>query len=77
MARKQNLETVMRRLQQIAGEAVECLREVAANHQAPPSSRVAAARVVLETIIKVVELEEIEERLTELEKAAGTGKKKR
>ncbi|MGD0231535.1 MAG: hypothetical protein ABSC19_14460 [Syntrophorhabdales bacterium] len=69
-ARRESLQAVMNRLQQIAGEAVETLREVAGNKQAPASSRVAAARVVLETVVKTVELQEIEQRLKELEKSA-------
>jgi DNA-binding MurR/RpiR family transcriptional regulator len=77
-ARKRSLETALNRLQQIAGEAIETLRAVAVDQQAPPSSRVAAARVVLETIIKTVELQEIEERLNELEKSASAiGRKRR
>ena len=75
--RKESLQAVMNRLQQIAAEAVECLREVAVNSAAPSSARVAAARAVLEAIIKTVELQEIEERLTELEKSAELLKNKR
>jgi hypothetical protein len=71
-AKKQTLDAVMGRLRQIAGEAVETLREVAVNQEAPPSSRIAAARAVLDMVIKVVEAEEVEDRLTAVEKAVLT-----
>lgn len=71
-AKKQTLDAVMGRLRQIAGEAVETLREVAVNQEAPASSRVAAARAVIDTMIKVVEAEELEGRLTAVEKAVLT-----
>lgn len=67
-AKRQTLEAVMGRLQQIAGEAVETLLKVAVNEEAPASSRVAAARAILDTALKSAELEEIGERLTKLEK---------
>jgi hypothetical protein len=67
-AKKQTLDAVMSHLQLIAGEAVETLREVAVNREAPASSRVAASRAILETAMKVVEAEEIERRLIELER---------
>ncbi len=66
-AKKQTLEAVMGRLQQIAGEAVETLREVAVNEEAPASSRVTAAKAIVETALKAAEIEELEERLTKLE----------
>ncbi len=69
-ARRQNFDDAMSRLQMIAGVAVETLREVATDKNAPASSRVTASRGILDTIIKVVEVEELGERISTLEKLA-------
>ena len=54
-------------LQQASGSAVAALQEIVSDKDAPASSRVSAAKVVLETAIKVGKLEEIESRLARLE----------
>ena len=54
-------------LQQATGEAVETLRTIITDKDAPASSRVSAAKVVLETAVKVGKIEEIETRLNALE----------
>lgn len=68
-ARKRALDVAISRLNQIATDAVNTLHEVITNREAPTSSRVAAARVILETAIKAVEMEEIEARLETLEES--------
>lgn len=61
------------KLQQVCGEAVETLREIMCNKENPPSSRVTAARTVLEMAIKAVELEDLAEKVEELEQLARRG----
>jgi len=65
-ARKRALDVAVSRLQQIAADAVETLREVATDSESPAGSRVAAARAILETSLKAGTLEEIEAKLDEL-----------
>jgi len=72
--KRQAFESSLARLQVITAEAVETLREVATDQKAPPSSRVSAARSILETAFKAVELGEMEERLSELEKFIQKGR---
>ena len=57
----------MGQLQQVAGEAVETLREVMASSDAPATARVGAAKVTLDNVFKVMELERLENRVLELE----------
>ncbi|WP_094604946.1 hypothetical protein SPSIL_017070 [Sporomusa silvacetica DSM 10669] len=66
-AKKQALSVAIAQLQQAAGEAVKTLRDVAAAADSPASSRVSAAKSILELAIKAAEIEEIEQRLSELE----------
>ena len=61
------MSQVIGRLQQISSEAVETLRTIMIDQDKPTSSRVQAARTILETSIKAVELEELGERLDSLE----------
>jgi len=49
-------------------EAVETLRSVMADADAPASSRVAAARAMLDLGLKSVEIEDLVERVDALEK---------
>lgn len=51
------------------GEAVETLRKIIGDPDAPSSARVAACRVLLESGLKVVEAEDIVKRLEALEDA--------
>ncbi len=55
------------RLQAIASEAAEALKDVYSDKGNPASARVSAARCVLELSIKAVELENLEARITALE----------
>lgn len=54
-------------IQQTAGGAARVLAEIAADKDAPPSARVAAASKILDLAIKAVELEDLDQRLTALE----------
>lgn len=64
------------RLQQSTGKAVDTLNEVMDDGDAPPASRVSAAKTILELGIKVREQDEFEKRLAELEKLNDSGKMK-
>jgi len=67
-AKKEALRQAVSQLQSAAGEAVQVLRDVARDDTVSPSARVAAARTILDGAIKITELQDLEERLTELEK---------
>jgi hypothetical protein len=67
-AKQQTLKQAVGQLQSAAGEAVQVLRDVAGDDTVSPSARVSAARTILDGAIKVTELQDLEERLTELEK---------
>ena len=54
-------------MQQATGEAVETLRQVMQDPEAPASAKVSAARTILETAVKAVELEDLEEWIAYLE----------
>jgi transcriptional regulator with XRE-family HTH domain len=76
-ARRQALGQATAQLQQASGAAVRALKEIIENKNAPSSSRVMAARTVLEMGIKAIELEDVEARLAAIEaamegKTAGT-----
>ena len=66
-ARRAVVQQAIVQVQQATGEAVETLRAIMQDVNAPASARVSAARTVLETAIKVVELEDVEQRLAALE----------
>jgi len=73
-ARKQVAEQAAARIQLAMGEAVETLRAVMNDSDAPASARVSAARAILETAFKAIEQEEIEQRLQALENQILIGK---
>jgi len=58
------------RLQQASGAAVTTLLKVMLDQSAPASSRVRAADSVLDHTAKAIEIEDIEVRVSELERAA-------
>lgn len=66
-ARRQLVEAAISQLQSDCTTAARVLVEVAEDQQAPASARVAAARTILETSIKAVELIDLEERIGRLE----------
>jgi hypothetical protein len=67
-ARRQALGQATSQLQQAAAAAVKALREIIEDVKAPSSSRVMAARTVLEMGLKAVELEDMEVRLAAIER---------
>jgi hypothetical protein len=66
-ARRQTVNHAIAQLQKACSEAVGTLRDVMKDKDSPPSSRVSAAKAVLETSIKAVELEDLISRVEELE----------
>lgn len=76
-ARRDTVSRAIARLQQASTEAVNTLREVMKDKTAKGSERVSAAKAVLEFSIKAVEIEDMAERLAQVEAilAAQPGKK--
>lgn len=72
-ARRAVVQHAMTQLQRATGEAVETLRRVMQNSESPASARVAAAKAVLETAVKGLELEDLEARIAALEYHHGEG----
>jgi uncharacterized protein YggE len=68
-ARRQAVQQAIARIQQATSTAVTTLEGVMTNPESPSSSRVSAARVVLEMALKAIELEDLEGRLVALELA--------
>ena len=68
LSRHEALGQALARMHAAASEAVSTLREVMTDTTAPASTRVSAARSVVELAIKAVELEDIEARVAELER---------
>jgi hypothetical protein len=68
-AKRRAVNQAVTRLQQATTVAVDTLEEVMQNPGAPPSSRVAAAKTVLEMAFKALELDDYAERLERLEEA--------
>jgi phage terminase small subunit len=66
-ARRQLVEVAMSQLQADCGAAARVLREVAEDASVLASSRVAAAKTILELSIKAVELSDLAERVARLE----------
>src|SRR5581483_8229194 len=67
-ARRRAMEHATARIQEAAGEAVECLREVQRSGESE-SARVSAARTILDTAFKAADLEDVQARLDALEQA--------
>jgi hypothetical protein len=68
-ARRQIVETAIAQLQSDCTVAVRVLREVAEDKEAPASSRVAAARTIIEQSVSAIELLDLQERVEMLEQA--------
>src|SRR5262245_47727551 len=68
-ARRAALDAATARLQWAGAEAVETLREVAADKSAKASARVAAARAILEIAFRAQEAVELAERFEQIEAA--------
>jgi DNA-binding MurR/RpiR family transcriptional regulator len=72
-ARRASLGQAISQLQAASSAAVKALRAVAEDGAAPPAARVSAARAVLEIGIRAIEVEDLEARISQLEKAAKHG----
>jgi len=59
-------------LQAACAEAVNTLRDIMLDGEAPASSRVTAAKAVLETALRALELQDLEDRITALEEVTNT-----
>jgi hypothetical protein len=64
------------RLQQASSAAVSTLLKVMVDPSTPPATKVRAADSVLDHTAKAIEIEDIEARLTELERTAEAGKRR-
>ena len=71
-ARRAVVQHAITQVQRATGEAVETLRNVMQDPEASASARVSAAKAILETAVKAVELEDLEVRIAALE-AQGPG----
>ncbi len=67
-ARSQLVETAIAQLQSHMSVAVRVLTEVAEGNETPASSRVAAARIIIEQSINAVTLVDLQERVEALER---------
>jgi transposase-like protein len=74
-ARRATFSQAISRLHQMAGAAVSTLGKVMVDPNTPASTRVRAADSVLGHAAKAIELEDIEVRVAELERAAQTSKR--
>lgn len=68
-ARRQVLESAMNSLRQSADTAALVLREVAEDSAAPAAARVGACRTILDSVLRIVETEDIAARLDRLERS--------
>lgn len=66
-AKRSALDQAIAHLQVIATEAVAVLRAVMNDPETPASARVTAARAVLDTAVKAHEVEDLAQRVSELE----------
>ena len=65
--RQRQLQLISDTVSDIATEALEVLSEVMGDSEERGAARVNAARIVLDTYVKILSLTEIEERLSEIE----------
>ncbi|HPF44458.1 MAG TPA: hypothetical protein PKV15_07140 [Syntrophomonadaceae bacterium] len=68
-ARRMAVSQAISQIQQASTEAVQTLRTVMADEEAPPASRVSAAKAVLEMSLKAVELDDLGRRVEKLEES--------
>lgn len=69
-AKREAVSQAVARLQQLSSTSVDVLNEIANDSEAPASSRVSAAKTIIEMAIKAVELEDIVARVDQLEQLA-------
>ena len=67
LARRQVLEQATARLQSASLDAVNALQAIVSNLNAPPSTRVLAARTILDMAYRAVEVGDLSERLQNVE----------
>ena len=75
-ARRETFSQSLARLQHAANAAVNTLLRVMTDREAPAASRVRAADVVLQATVRGMEVEDIEVRVAELERAAQAAEKR-
>ncbi|MGB4096159.1 MAG: hypothetical protein WBJ85_00435 [Acetomicrobium sp.] len=75
-ARKAAVDQAISTLQERANKAAKALIDIAEDQEMPPSTRVAAAREILQTSIRGIERDDFESRLEQLEKMIMKGEKK-
>jgi hypothetical protein len=73
-ARRAAFSQAIARMQQASGAAVSTLIKVMADKDAPPASRVRAADCLLERATKAIEIEDVDARVAQLERAIDTEK---
>ena len=76
-ARRAVFSQAIARLQQATGAAASTLMKIMVDPAAPASVRVRAADSILDHSAKAIEIEDIEERVSELERAAEVSKRQR
>jgi hypothetical protein len=76
-ARRTAFSQSVARLQQASGAAASTLMKIMVDPNTPASTRVRAADSVLDHAAKAIELEDIEARVSELERAAEVSKQAR
>jgi len=74
-ARREAFEQGTARLQQAAGAAVSSILKIMLDQHAPASTKLRAADMVLSHGAKAIEIEDIEARVGELERAAESSKR--
>lgn len=67
VAKQRAVSMAITQLQEATGDAVETLRDIMTDEEAPCNSRVTAAKSVLEMAFKGFEIEDLEERISSLE----------
>jgi hypothetical protein len=70
-ARRAVVQFAIVQVQRATAEAVETLRAIMHDSESPASARVSAAKTILDTAIKAVELEDLEVRIVALETEKG------
>jgi hypothetical protein len=68
-ARQQIVDNSIGQIQKASAEAVEVLREILHDVDAPASSRISATKIILELSLKGIELSDVLERLDSIEQA--------
>ena len=68
-AQRELLESTINGLRSIGGDAVVALRDVVNDAASGASARVSGSRAILETLLRAVEFQDIQQRIEALEKA--------